>query len=65
MREETVGIVVTKSKGEDTSFAVFGDKNDYTQTELRKNKSEPLLFSVYSVFLEIFALLANNVSQFY
>ena len=47
VREETVGVVVTKSKGNNASFSVFGEKNDYTQTELESD-SEPLLFSVSS-----------------
>ena len=54
IKEETVGIVVTKSRGEDVSFSVFGEENDYTQTKLQKSKTEPLLFSVNNSSLSLY-----------
>ena len=46
LKEETVGLVVTKTSGNDASFSVFGEKDDYTRTELVDSAAEPLLFSV-------------------
>ena len=62
IREETVGIVVTKSRGEDVSFSVFGEEDDYTQTKLQdQSQTEPLLFSVHNLIIlyDIFCTYPN------
>jgi hypothetical protein len=45
VKEETVGVVVSKTTGDDTSFTVSGDQTDYTKTDLADN-NQPVLFSV-------------------
>ena len=45
VKEETVGVVVSKTTGEDTSFTVSGDQTDYTKTDLADN-NQPVLLSV-------------------
>ena len=54
LKEETVGVVVTEASGKNASFSVFGDKSNYTQTEVAKQingSSEPFLFSVSFSFI--------------
>ncbi|KAL5258127.1 hypothetical protein ACHWQZ_G012924 [Mnemiopsis leidyi] len=45
-KEETMGVVVSKTTGDDTSFTVSGNNRNYTQTDLAADNSAPILFSV-------------------
>ena len=45
LKEETVGVVISKTTGDDTSFTVSGDDTDYTRTDIADD-TKPVLFSV-------------------
>jgi len=48
VKEQSMGVVVSKTTGDDTSFTVSGDQSDYTNTNLGDSAGDkkPLLFSV-------------------
>ena len=49
VKEQTMGVIVSRTAGsDDTSFTVSGNKSDYTDTELVKEESKDVLFSVSS-----------------
>ncbi|KAL5262772.1 hypothetical protein ACHWQZ_G008238 [Mnemiopsis leidyi] len=49
LKEETVGVVVTEASGKNASFAVYGEKTNYSRTQVEQEENasvEPFLFSV-------------------
>ena len=48
VKEQTMGVIVSKTAGDDTSFTVSGNKSDYTDTKLVEGESKDVLFSVSS-----------------
>ena len=48
VKEETVGVVVSKTTGDDNTFTVSGDETDYKKTQLADN-NQPVLFSVGTI----------------
>ena len=52
VKEQTMGVIVSKTTGDDTSFTVSGDKSNYTNTDLATGKDSPVLFSVSCVLSE-------------
>ena len=53
LKEETVGVIVTEATGKNASFAVYGEKRNYSRTQLEQEENanvEPFLFSVIIFF---------------
>ncbi|XP_063695070.1 adhesion G-protein coupled receptor G7-like isoform X2 [Bolinopsis microptera] len=46
VKERKMGVIVSKTIGDDTSFTVSGDKSNYTNTDLATDKNSPVLFTV-------------------